>query len=197
MKPIPYDVRQEYWKYQLAKQCFLTAESLCDRMIKESISREDDLFPPLMLSMIVLYARPFKQRLPFRFPATLVPENLRVCHEYLVMLRDKSIAHADADSPELEGNVLNKIVMTVLEDGRIQSGMEGPTPSPPQLEEIRHLLHIMREKAQYYVSKIWKKHMAKEPIPPGRYEVNLQKGKCGVGVTHLKDTCQEKKVSRE
>jgi len=175
MKPIPYEVRQEYWKYQLGRLCFLGAERLCDRMVKESISREDDLFPPLVLSIIVLYARPFKQRLPFRFPVTLVPEPLRGCHEYLVVLRDKTMAHIDADSPELEGNVLNKIVMTVLKDGSLYVGMESPTLSPPQLKEVRHLLRIMREKAQYHVNKMWKKHMAKEPIAPGRYEVNLQK----------------------
>lgn len=186
MKPLPYDVRQEYWKYQLAKFCFLGAENLCDRMIKESISREDDVFYQLMLSTIVLYARPFKQRPPFRFPAMLVPEKLRVCHEYLIMLRDKTVAHTDADSPALEGNLLNKIILTVLENGSIISGIEGPSPSPPQLKEIRDLIHIMRRKALYYVSKIWKKHMAKETIAPGRYEVNLEKGKGSLLVPYRK-----------
>lgn len=39
-----------------------------------------------------------------------------------------------------------------------------------------HLTRVLREKAQYHASKIWKKYMAKEPVAPGRYEVNLAEG---------------------
>jgi hypothetical protein len=39
-----------------------------------------------------------------------------------------------------------------------------------------HLIRVLGEKAQYHASKVWKKYMAKEPVPPGRYEVNLAEG---------------------
>ncbi len=101
-------------------------------MVKESLDRDNPLLGPLMLSAIVYYARPFKQRRPFRFPESIVPEELMGMHLYLVTLRDKTLAHVDTDGPELDGNVTNKLVMQVLENGEMHLGMESVCPSPKQ-----------------------------------------------------------------
>jgi hypothetical protein len=176
MKHIPYDVRVDYWRFQFAKLCFTGAQELIKRLITESLDRDDPLLGPLMLSTIVHYARPFKQRQPFRFPVSIIPEGLVGMHNYLITLRDKSLAHMDTDGPAVDGNVTNKLVMQVLANGEMHLAMEGPCPSPAQYEEMLHLTRVLREKAQYQVSKIWKKYMKKEPVSSGRYEVNLAKG---------------------
>lgn len=176
MKRIPYDVRVDYWKFQFAKLCFIGAQALVERLNKEPLDRGDPLLAPLMLSTIVHYARPFKQRQPFRFPTSMIPEGLVGMHNYLITLRDKSIAHMDTDGPKIDDNVTNKLVMQVLSTGEMHLAMELPTPSPAQYDEMLQLTRVLREKAQYQVSKIWKKYMRKEPVSSGRYEVNLAKG---------------------
>ncbi len=149
MKRIQYNVRVNYWRFQFAKLCFAGAQGLIQRLITKSLDRDDPLLGPLMLSAIVHYARPFKQRRPFRFPESVIPEGLMPIHNYLITLRDKSLAHMDTDGPKVDGNVTNKLVMQVLGNGRLHLAMEGPCPSPAQYEEMLHLIRVLREKAQY------------------------------------------------
>jgi len=132
MKRIPYDVRVEYWRFQFAKLCFTGAQDLIQKMVKESLDRDDLFLPPLMISAIVYYARPSKQRRPFRFAESIVPEKLMPMHLYLITLRDKTLAHIDTDGPELGGNVTNKLLVQVLDNNAMHLGLESVCPSPKQ-----------------------------------------------------------------
>jgi hypothetical protein len=46
MKRIPYDVRVDYWKFEFAKLCFEGAQGLIQKLINESIDRDDPLLGP-------------------------------------------------------------------------------------------------------------------------------------------------------
>jgi len=176
MKRIPYEIRVEYWRFQFAKLCFANAQHLIQKLINESLDRDDPLSGPLMLTAVVDYARPFKQKRPFRFPESIIPKDLIPIHMDLIIFRDKSLAHMDPDGPAVDGNVTNKLVMQVLRNGKLHLGMEMSFPSPKQYAEMLRLTTVLRKKAQYYANKIWDKYMAKETAPAGRYEVNLAKG---------------------
>src|SRR3989338_9949989 len=117
MKNASVTERREFWKFMSAAAAFEQAAMACEYILLENINERHPLSYPLMVAVVVLYSRPFKQRKVVRLIEKMVPKELKATHDFLILLRDKMFAHADTDGPaENDGNQLNKVTITVKGD---------------------------------------------------------------------------------
>lgn len=103
-----------YRRLWLAEQDILEAKAALDEILKARIPiPRNDLAPPLLLSLttalVVAYARPWVPSRGASVADRALPGSLlrkltsrqRELHDYLVALRNKHVAHADADVIDL------------------------------------------------------------------------------------------------
>lgn len=144
MKKAKPEHRRDYWKYHVAAHSFEQAGDAAERL--QSLSDRDSLFLPLMLSLHVLYARPFKQdKETRRIDASLVPKEFATVHDMLIKMRDRIFAHHDKDSKITDADTgvdLFQLVV-VVQSGQIRPGVQLVYPTTFQLGKVQELCHIL------------------------------------------------------
>jgi len=97
MKNTKPEIRIEYWKYHTAALSFEQARNVVKQLM--AMNNSDPMFYPLMVSMHVFYARPFKhQKRSRNLTQDLIPNDFLSAHEMVMNLRDRIFAHNDKES---------------------------------------------------------------------------------------------------
>lgn len=176
MKKASATDRREFWKFMGAAATFEQAATACEYILRENIDERHPLSYPLMVAVVVLYSRPFKQRKVVRLIEKMVPKELKATHDFLILLRDKMFAHADTDGPaENDGNQLNKVTITVKGD-LVAAGFSYLKLRTEEIKRVKDLSCALAKKCAFHGDKIWNRRMRRFSEPEGEYEVNLSSG---------------------
>ena len=153
MKKAKPEHRRDYWMYHVAAHSFEQARDLASRL--QGMSDTDAMFQALMISLHVLYARPFRhQKESRRITSALVPASLSSVHDMLLLMRDRIFAHHDKDSkitdPDTGVDLFQLVV--VVKGGEMQPGIQMVFPTPSQMDKVQnlcdHLYRICMHKAK-------------------------------------------------
>jgi hypothetical protein len=155
MKETTPENRREFWKFQSAALSFQQAEELAARLAEMEVGQ--DLFYPLLISMHVLYARPFKQQeRALRIPKAMVPNSLLAYHDSLIDGRDKMFAHHDRNTVrirECDREEFASLAIAV-ENGNLHARQVFLFPAPSEFPRILELCSVLRQKCQYHLGRL-------------------------------------------
>jgi hypothetical protein len=88
------------WLMNQAHMAFLAVYEASNHIIKNNLKYGDELFYPLFTSIVINYARPFKNsRNVGKLVGEMVPAESEDLHKSLIVFRDTIIAHSDGDGP--------------------------------------------------------------------------------------------------
>ena len=158
MKKAKPEHRRDYWKYHVAMLSFEMTDRLIDRVMR--MANRDELFYPLLISIHVLYARPFRHPKAGRnIETSLIPDDLLHTHEVALQLRDRVFAHQDRDSRMIDedsGEDLMQLVVRVR-NGLLAPGLQIVFPTGTQLARMqslcRHLYKACQSKGAVALNK--------------------------------------------
>lgn len=158
MKKAKPEHRLDYWKHYVAAHSFEQARDVACRL--QQISDVEPLFQWLVVSLHVLYARPFRQEKESRkIASTLVPRDLIRVHDMLLQMRDKIFAHHDKDSRITDADTgvdLFQLVV-VVKGGEMRPGVQLIFPTESQLGKVQtlcdHLYRTCMGKAEEALNK--------------------------------------------
>jgi len=146
MKKTKPEHRREYWKYHVSAHSFEHSRNLASQLL--GMSNMAPLFYPLMISLHVLYARPFRQtKKTRRLSIEYVPTNLSSVHDMILQMRDKIFAHHDKDSKitDTETGIDLFQLVVVVKDGEMKPGVQVVFPTEHQLNKVHDLCdHLYR-----------------------------------------------------
>jgi hypothetical protein len=146
MKKAKPEHRRDYWKHHVAAHSFEQAVDIARRL--QPLTDRDPLFLPLMVSLHVLYARPFQhEKETRRIDPTLVPKEFATVHDMLIQMRDRIFAHHDKDSRITDADTgvdLFQLVV-VVKGGEMRPGVQLVYPTGFQLGKVQQLCeHLYR-----------------------------------------------------
>ncbi len=158
MKNTNPETRIQYWKHHSAALSFEQARKVAEQLLL--MENTDPMFYPLMVSMHVFYARPFKhQKKSRQIDEKLIPEKFLSTHDMLINLRDRVYAHNDKESKvkDSETNVdLFQLVLYVA-DRQMRPTAQLIFHSQNHLKKIFELSDILyvtcMEKAEEFLLK--------------------------------------------
>jgi hypothetical protein len=161
--------RLAFWRDEYAIQCFTDLQ----RLLPFMLSQRDDSRMRIWLtvSVIVLYARPFKQRAQVRLAEEEVPIKYRAAHNDILLYRDKVIAHRDPDASKkgVWGNEL-----PIVSKG---NDLFIPTTSPAMddrlVRSLLELVEILIPKLKARTASFIRKYLP-ELLAPGAYLLSLE-----------------------
>jgi len=160
--------RKELWKFMHAMASFEQVVDICEYCRKEKLDLSHKLYHRLMVSLIVTYAKPFKQKKAFRLSEKLVSKEHEDTHRFLIIARDKFFAHSDPGSHDLPINT----VLLKIESGRVMASTTSILPK--NISQVKALAQILLEKTDYHATKIWRKFGERLAVFDGEYEVNCE-----------------------
>jgi hypothetical protein len=137
MKNTNPEIRIEYWKYHTAALSFEQARNVVEQLMV--MNNRDPMFYPLMVSMHVFYARPFKHQKKSRnLNQDLIPSDLLRAHEMVMNLRDRIFAHNDKESRVKDSETEVDLFQLVLlvKDGLMKPGAQMIFHSESYLQKI-------------------------------------------------------------
>ena len=146
MKKTKPEHRREYWKYHVAAHSFEKAQDVVCHL--QHMPNAEAMFYPLMISLHVLYARPFRHSKESRnVAASLVPGELLSVHNMLLQMRDRIFAHHDKDAriTDTDTGVDLFQLVVVVDDGEMRPGVQMVFPTESQLGKVQELCdHLYR-----------------------------------------------------
>ncbi|MCL5742988.1 MAG: hypothetical protein M1541_03530 [Acidobacteria bacterium] len=133
------------------------------------------IYYPLLVSIYVLYGRPFKRSNSVgRIPEDVVPAEFMELHRSLLRHRDTFFAHTDADAEQIEGlGEANQVRFLVLTENVRIFSTEFRT-RPPLFPEIIALARILEDKMEYHATRLMRKHVDQIPNRLGQYRLNVR-----------------------
>ena len=147
MKKAKPEHRRDYWKYHVAAYSFEHAQKLASRLLRMSDS--DALFYPLMVSLHVLYGRPFRHSKRARnIEDNLIPTDLREVHNLLLQMRDRIFAHHDTESriTDMNTGVDYFQLVVAIKDGIMHPAVQLVFPTTSRMDKVQRLCeHLYRE----------------------------------------------------
>ena len=146
MKKAKPENRREYWKYHVAAHSFEQARDVASHLL--GMANAEAVYYPLMISLHVFYARPFKHPKQSRkISPTLVPSDLLSVHDMLLQMRNRIFAHHDKDSKITDtdtGVDLFQLVVAVT-GGEMKPAVQMIFPTENQLSKVHNLCdHLYR-----------------------------------------------------
>ena len=169
----PFTDRLAFVKYQSAGVCFEMVHDISSFFLATGLHRREKIHDPLLVSLHVLYARPFKQRKPLRLEETIVPSEFHAIHEKLITLRDKMHAHTDLDGLEITDGVMMNELTGFTKDGWTKFGISVFNPNAEMHRGILQLAESLKKTTHEEADKIWNRYMHKHKVPDGVAIVNL------------------------
>jgi hypothetical protein len=146
MKKAKPEHRRDYWKYHVAAHSFDQARDVALHL--QRISNVNPIFYPLMISLHVLYGRPFRHPKESRnVESAFVPDELSRVHNTLLQMRDRIFAHHDKESriKDAKTGVDLFQLIVVVQHGEIRPGVQTIFPTEFQLGKVQNLCeHLYR-----------------------------------------------------
>ena len=146
MKKAKPEHRRDYWKYHVAAHSFELAGDTAQALL--SMDDKQPMYNQLMVSLHVLYARPFRHTKESRNIAdSMVPSNYKDVHKMLMDMRDRIFAHHDKDSriiDEVTGIDLFQLLL-IVSNGEMRPATQLLFPTAHQLTKVHALcIHLYR-----------------------------------------------------
>jgi hypothetical protein len=169
----PRHERVEFWKHAYARSSFLDAQSF----LEDLLSQKTDQFSPLRklftIAILIVYARPFKQRKAVRLEDGIVSAEYRQTHNWAIEHRDKVVAHRDLDAAVTRWGFINQLRLVTDEIGFKIYTLNPYMPDEMArdlLALVKMLIRIMEERTEPFM----REYVRTSPMPPGEYVINLK-----------------------
>ncbi|ACB77050.1 hypothetical protein [Opitutus terrae] len=175
MTPEELEDAQLLWKASYASEVFRKVQATCQHVVDSKMETSNPLYYPLIVSIYVLYGRPFKKsRDVGRIPENVVPADLMELHRSLLRHRDTVFAHTDADADQIDGlGELNQVRFWVTPE-RVHIFSTEFRARPPLLPDIIRLAKILEDKMEYHTSRLMRKHIDSVPNRLGQFRINVR-----------------------
>jgi hypothetical protein len=170
------DDARTLWKMFYACEAFRRAREACEFILTQNLDADHPAYYPLVTSIYVLYARPFNYCRGGigKLTNDIVPDQHKNIHKFILNLRDQIFAHTDADEPNMDTVGSANQVNFVMTNGTCRLRLTQMTALPTELKNISILCKVLEEKTDYYVQKLWTRHLKLIPIANGEYTLNVK-----------------------
>jgi hypothetical protein len=169
--------RARLWVTVYGMSAFQKAETTCQQLLDLCPDNRHALFSPLAMAVHIHYARPFCriQGVPRSalFKKEDVPTELQGMHEFLVAIRDKMVAHTDADTAKAFEIVLHDVQFERAAKDLYISCCD-PTIQRDAYEQSIRVIHEMKVRAMRRFAEMKPILAASLPQDFGKYILNLE-----------------------
>jgi hypothetical protein len=150
---------------------------ICDYILSEKIPFNARIYYPLITAISVLYARPFKRSKGIRrLTEQFVPRKFLKLHKQLILVRDQTTAHVDAQGTIYQGLAANSVRLFVRNSGRqVALGMNQVKFNAFAISQIRELAGALVERMLKYIQKVASEYPNDVPND-GEYLIDLKTG---------------------
>jgi hypothetical protein len=171
--PHRYDKR--LWKAASAWSSFQGVRDACEYILDEHIQPDAPIYYPLVTAICVLYARPFKHSRGIEsLSVQFVPRKFHDLHKLLILLRDQTAAHVDAEGARFQGLPANNVRL-ILTDGRVQFSIHRVKFNLTAVSQIRELASTLVQRMLDYSNKLASQYPNEMP-DHGEYLIELTTG---------------------
>ncbi len=169
--------RARLWVTVYGRAAFEKAEATCQQLLDICPDNRHPLFAPLAVAIHVYYSRPFCRIRGVPRSALFrkedVPEELFGMHEFLVAIRDKMVAHTDADTEKAFGVMLHDVQFQRAPEDLYISCCD-PTIQRDAYEQSIRVIREMKTVAIRRFVDLKPKLDANLPSDFGHYILNLE-----------------------
>jgi hypothetical protein len=155
---------------------FISARSRYLRLhLREQIQPDDPIYHPLITAICVFYARPFKRSKGIEnLTVQFVPKKFRPLHQLLILVRDQTAAHVDAQTKLLHhGQAANRVRLIVL-NRQVRLDVHYVGFKLATISEIRDLANDLIKRMFDYTNKIIQEYPS--GVEDGEYLIDLTTG---------------------
>ena len=172
--------RKLFWLQSYSQECFFTVTNGCDYLIRNADSRNESFFRMMSAGLLVTYAKPFtKCHGVGGLDEKMIPEEFMKTHQHFLDLRHKTVAHLDAinfQTDDKEFGNINQVRLKCTKDGFEFIGILLPL-GVDEVKKMKKIATILEKKIAYHVEKFTKKYVARSPLKPGEYILNIDPNK--------------------
>ncbi len=162
------------WLLMYAMQSFDNTRIACDYIAQERLKETDPIYYPLIVAAHVLYARPLrKSHLSGSLSSQIVPPKFLPLHNRSLLLRDKLMAHLDADSPDLVGEPGNRVRLD-LSQGHVSVHTRRVDANPGEISKLSALSALLFKRAEKQIDQLLEGSGGLLPKADGKYIVDLK-----------------------
>lgn len=166
--------RQLWWRMYHALGDFAAAADACGYMLEHNLDPADALGQHLMTAACINYSKPFMKSYGGvdRLTDAFVPKADRHLHRSVILMRNKMVAHSDADFPLNEqGEHENPLRLRIDKHGTylcrdaIRFDIDNA--------RLSKLCRTLTKKAEYWVERVRSKYLRLLPHSKGEYAINI------------------------
>jgi hypothetical protein len=174
-KHAPHRYENRLWKGGYAWNSFQYVRDICDYILREQIQPQATIYYPLVTAICVLYTRPFKrsrgiENLTLQF----VPRRFHGLHHQLILLRDQTVAHVDAQGALYHGLPANNVRL-IVHHGQVRLGIQEVKFKLTAISEVRELANVLVTRMLDYINKVVSQYPTDVP-DDGEYLIDLTTG---------------------
>ena len=174
MKPHEFLDAKLLWKIFYANHTFKHAKAAALHIVEKNLTDSDPLFHPLLVSVYVLYARPFTRADGVgNLDEKYVPNQYRSAHKAMLQHRNKVYAHRDAEGFVVEdlGNV-NQV--RAINDGeKIILMAANLHTRAGAMAGIIELCEALEKKTDGHIGELWAKYNGQIQRKIGEFLLNI------------------------
>jgi hypothetical protein len=166
--------REDYGRDAFAVSSLRTADIEIDRLLEchQGADRDFVLIEAISASILIFYLRPFKGRDPFRLDKSIVPAEFLDLHKGFEDMRDKVIAHRDANLPLASWGGPNDFGF-IFDGQTIMPSVYKSLLDPIKAIELKKLIHCLLQILAPRIGSFYQKHL-NAPPPPGHYLISIE-----------------------
>jgi hypothetical protein len=173
-KHAPHRYENRVWKAANAWNSFQYVRNVCDYILSEQIQPDAPIYYPLITAICVLYARPFKRSRGIEsLSVQFVPKEFLKLHHLLILVRDQTAAHVDAQSAAFHGLPANNVRL-IVRDRQVRFGIHQVKFKITIISQIRDLADALVERMYDHSNKLGSEYP--EMPEDGEYLIDLTTG---------------------
>ena len=182
---IKSDRLKELWKYAYAWASFSNTIVYANRFLQIYEKVEDIDLKAFTYSIIISYARPFKQDGKLKLRNDVVRPKYRESHNFLIEMRDKVISHQDPVTTETPFGYLNQVKFHFQDKGNWLITTTHPGITCKKAKEIIDLANDLLAMCDSKIDEIFEELDLLKRLEAGKYTV-VPSCKTGSGQYELK-----------
>ena len=174
-KTPPKSVYDRLWLLMYAMQSFHNSRIACDYIAQNHLKFADPVYYPLTVAAHVLYARSFRRsQLSGSLSSQIVPKKFLPLHNRTMLMRDKLMAHLDANSPDFVGEPGNRVLLEIKE-GHVSLDTRRVLMNPEELPKLSNLSALLFTRAEKQIDQLLDQYEGLLPRSDGKYVVDLNR----------------------
>jgi hypothetical protein len=171
-KHAPHRDESRLWKAASAWTSFQHVRDTCDYILHEQIQPDDLIYHSLITAICVFYARPFKRSKGVEsLTVQFVPKKFRPLHQLLILVRDQTAAHVDAQTKLLHHGQAANRVRLIVRNRQVRLDVHYVGFKLDTISEICHLANDLIKRMLDYTNKIVQEYPS--DVEDGEYLIDL------------------------